>query len=40
MLTIHEAILRDQNLDITGREKLLEEARKIILVEGNCLTTQ
>lgn len=34
MLTIHEAILRDQNLDITGREKLLEEARKIILVEG------
>jgi len=30
MLTIHEAILRDQKLDIEGREVLHQEARKLI----------
>src|SRR5208283_4641873 len=30
MLTIHEAVLKDQNLDIDGREKLFEEARQLI----------
>ena len=30
MLTIHEAVLKDQDLDIDGREKLFEEARQLI----------
>ncbi|MEA3360681.1 MAG: SNF2-related protein [Thermodesulfobacteriota bacterium] len=30
MLTIHEAILRDQALDIDGHSSLMEEARKLI----------
>jgi len=30
MLTLHEAILRDQDLDIDGREALLEETRGLI----------
>jgi superfamily II DNA or RNA helicase len=30
MLTLHEALLRDRDLDIEGREHLIEEARKII----------
>jgi SNF2 family DNA or RNA helicase len=30
MLTLHEAILRDKELDIDGREQLLAEAREII----------
>ncbi|MFH7242130.1 MAG: SNF2-related protein [Spirulina sp.] len=30
MLTIHEAILRDQELDIDNRERLLDEARYLI----------
>ena len=30
MLTIHEAVLKDQDLDIDGREKLFEEARELI----------
>lgn len=30
MLTLHEAILRDQELDIDGRESLLEETRDLI----------
>ncbi len=30
MLTIHEAILRDQALDIDGHSSLIEEARKLI----------
>lgn len=30
MLTIHEALLRDRELDIEGREELLEEARSLI----------
>src|SRR5262249_18041051 len=30
MLTIHEAILRDRDLDIDGREKLYTEARNLI----------
>lgn len=30
MLTIHEAIVRDGELDIEGRERLLNEARKLI----------
>ncbi|MGE3456923.1 MAG: DEAD/DEAH box helicase [Kofleriaceae bacterium] len=30
MLTLHEAILKDQELDIDAREKLLEEARGLI----------
>ena len=33
MLTIHEAILRDQALDIDGHSFLIEEARKLILEE-------
>jgi len=30
MLTLHEALLRDQDLDIEGRERLLDEAREMI----------
>ncbi len=30
MLTLHEALLRDENLDIEGRERLTEEARNLI----------
>ena len=30
MLTLHEALLRDRDLDIEGREHLIEEAREII----------
>ena len=30
MLTLHEALLRDKDLDIEGRERLLEEARELI----------
>jgi SNF2 family DNA or RNA helicase len=30
MLTLHEAFLRDQDLDIEGRERLLTEARELI----------
>ena len=30
MLTIHEGVLKDQDLDIDGREKLFEEARQLI----------
>jgi SAM-dependent methyltransferase len=30
MLTLHEAILKDQELDIDGRERLLDEARELI----------
>jgi SNF2 family DNA or RNA helicase len=30
MLTLHEALLRDQQLDIEGRERLLNEARDIV----------
>ena len=30
MLTIHEAMLRDQELDIDGRERLYREARELI----------
>jgi SNF2 family DNA or RNA helicase len=30
MLTLHEALLRDQDLDIEGRERLLDEARGLI----------
>jgi hypothetical protein len=33
MLTLHEALLRDQDLDIEGRERLLNEARELIHVE-------
>lgn len=35
MLTIHEAILRDQALDIDGHLELLNQARKIIHSENN-----
>jgi hypothetical protein len=35
MLTIHEAILKDQALDIDGHLELLGQARKIIHAEGN-----
>ena len=35
MLTIHEAILKDQALDIDGHLELLEQARKIIHAESN-----
>lgn len=35
MLTIHEAILRDQALDIDGHLELLDQARKIIHAENN-----
>lgn len=30
MLTLHEALLRDKDLDIEGRERLTEEARQLI----------
>ena len=30
MLTLHEALLRDKDLDIEGRESLMEEARELI----------
>jgi hypothetical protein len=30
MLTLHEALLRDKDLDIEGREKLMNEARDIV----------
>ena len=33
MLTLHEALLRDQELDIEGRERLTEEARELIHAE-------
>lgn len=35
MLTLHEALLRDQELDIEGRESLVEEARELIHEEFN-----
>src|SRR5690606_9562433 len=33
MLTLHEALLRDKELDIEGRERLTDEAREMIHVE-------
>lgn len=33
MLTLHEALLRDKELDIEGRERLTDEARELIHVE-------
>lgn len=30
MLTLHEALLRDKDLDIEGRERLMEEARQLV----------
>ncbi|MBY5379353.1 DEAD/DEAH box helicase [Rhizobium leguminosarum] len=33
MLTLHEALIRDRNLDIEGREGLYDEARELIHVE-------
>ena len=33
MLTLHEALLRDRDLDIEGRERLLTEARELIHAE-------
>ena len=33
MLTIHEALLRDRELDIDGRERLTDEARELIHTE-------
>lgn len=33
MLTIHEALLRDQEMDIDGRERLSDEARALIHLE-------
>ena len=35
MLTVHEAILKDQDLDIDGHLALLEEARELIHTETN-----
>ncbi|MBE5528690.1 DEAD/DEAH box helicase [Laribacter hongkongensis] len=35
MLTLHEALLRDQELDIEGRERLVEVARELIHEEFN-----
>jgi hypothetical protein len=35
MLTLHEALLRDRELDIEGRERLYEEARDLIHAEWN-----
>ena len=35
MLTLHEAFLRDKDLDIEGRERLTEEARELIHDEFN-----
>lgn len=37
MLTLHEALLRDKELDIEGRERLTEEARELIHEEFNLL---
>ena len=37
MLTLHEALLRDKDLDIEGRERLMEEARELIHEEFGCL---
>ncbi|NCC58866.1 MAG: helicase, partial [Synergistales bacterium] len=34
MLTIHEAIVKDQSLDIDGHLELLNEARRLIMVEN------
>lgn len=33
MLTLHEALLRDRELDIEGRERLYDEARELIHIE-------
>lgn len=33
MLTLHEALLRDKDLDIEGRERLFDEARELIHAE-------
>jgi len=33
MLTLHEALIRDRDLDIEGREQLYDEARELIRVE-------
>lgn len=35
MLTLHEAFLRDKDLDIEGRERLTNEARELIHEESN-----
>jgi superfamily II DNA or RNA helicase len=35
MLTLHEALLRDKELDIEGRERLTDEARELIHEEFN-----
>jgi hypothetical protein len=35
MLTLHEAFLRDRDLDIEGREQLIGEARELIHEEFN-----
>ncbi|WP_019582664.1 DEAD/DEAH box helicase [Pseudomonas mandelii] len=35
MLTLHEALLRDKDLDIEGRERLTDEARELIHEEYN-----
>jgi hypothetical protein len=35
MLTLHEALLRDKDLDIEGRERLTDEARELIHEEFN-----
>jgi superfamily II DNA or RNA helicase len=35
MLTLHEALLRDKELDIDGRERLTDEARELIHEEFN-----
>ena len=34
MLTLHEALLRDRDLDIEGRERLYDEARELIHPNG------
>ena len=39
MLTLHEALLRDKDLDIDGRERLTEEARDLIHEEFACRAT-
>ena len=33
MLTLHEALIRDRDLDIEGRERLYDEARELIHIE-------
>lgn len=35
MLTLHEALLRDKDLDIEGRERLMDEARDLVHDEFN-----